>query len=118
MTQIEANAFASCKAVELLFPSNITNIGETNVCYGCPNLVSVVIESPTLRMGQSTFRACPALQSVTLLATTPPTFEFSNDMTFLGAPNAKIYVPASAVDTYKSAAVWSNYASRIYAIPE
>lgn len=53
-----------------------------------------------------------ALMSLTSAATTPPTVSSNN-----GIPSAcQIYVPASAVNSYKSATWWSNYASRIQAI--
>jgi hypothetical protein len=38
-------------------------------------------------------------------------------MAFNNTNNCPIYVPAESVNAYKAASVWSNYASRIYAIP-
>lgn len=51
---------------------------------------------------------------VTVRATTPPSI--TSD-TFDGTPS-HIYVPASAVDTYKAADGWSAYSSIIEAITE
>ena len=56
---------------------------------------------------------CNGLTSLTSRNTTPPTINGSN-----GIPSScQIYVPLSAVDTYKSAAWWTNYSARINAIP-
>ena len=52
-----------------------------------------------------------SLTKLTVLATTPP--KLSNTI----LSGITIYVPASAVDTYKNATGWSTYASQIKAIP-
>ena len=52
-----------------------------------------------------------ALLSLTIQALTPPTL--SNTL----PTTVAIYVPASAIDTYKAASGWSTYASQIQAIP-
>lgn len=51
---------------------------------------------------------------LTMLDTTPPTIGTTSISLFY--PTV-IYVPASAVNTYKSASNWSNFASKIQAIP-
>ena len=49
-------------------------------------------------------------------STEPPTL--SNKNAFSGIPNdCVIYVPAASVDAYKTATNWSNYASKIQAMP-
>lgn len=53
------------------------------------------------------------IESITLLSETPPLLSSSG--TF-GSGDYPIYVPASAVSTYKSASGWSTYADRIQAI--
>lgn len=54
------------------------------------------------------------LTTVTSKATTPPSAERNQ---IGGSSLTAIYVPAASVDTYKAAGGWSNYASRIQAIP-
>ena len=55
-----------------------------------------------------------SVTTLTCWATTPPSAERSH----LGGSNlAHIYVPASAVDTYKANSTWSSFASIIEAIP-
>lgn len=109
--------------------SAITNIefGEcvTSVAYAgfsdCA-LTSVNIPSGVTSIGDYAFARCTGLMSVTVNSVAPPQLGGgSGTQTFFGTPIALstgvIYVPASAVETYKSATGWSSYASRIYAIP-
>lgn len=57
---------------------------------------------------------CTSLQSVTFTATTPPTI--ASAMFQNASTTFKIYVPAESVAIYKTATVFSQYASRIYPI--
>ena len=112
VTSLVANAFFLSGLTEITIPSNITVIGESAL-RGCSSLVSVTLPSTITQLGQSVFRENSALTTVTVLGTTPPTL---GSQAFNSSINAKIYVPSSSVDTYKSAAGWSAYASRIFAI--
>ena len=66
------------------------------------------------------FFDCESLTSLTLSSTTMTTLGATN--AFTGTPIASgegyIYVPASLVDTYKTATNWSTYAKQIKAIGE
>jgi hypothetical protein len=53
------------------------------------------------------------LLSLTINAVVPPSL---NGYVFLGS-SYPIYVPSESVETYKAASGWSDYASRIQAIP-
>jgi hypothetical protein len=54
------------------------------------------------------------LNSVTVMATTPPALP-SGSLAFSNCANTlKIYVPSDYVDTYKNATGWKDYASIIY----
>jgi hypothetical protein len=97
-TSISSDAFESNKAIrEAIISSTVTQIGNT------------------------AFNGASSLSKVTVLATTPPTIDpvyvntwgvFQN-----ASSNLVIYVPADLVNTYKAAAGWSTYASKIQAIP-
>ena len=66
-------------------------------------------------IGGYAFADSDNLTSVTVQATTPPTLD---NNAFVGTRfNLVIYVPAESVDAYKVAGNWSNYASKIQAIP-
>lgn len=89
-TTIGNEAFANCSGFNgtLTIPNSVTSIG------------------------QGAF-ACRGLTSITCLAATPPTL---GKNAFSGT-NCPIYVPAASVEAYKAASGWSDYSSRIEAIP-
>ena len=73
----------------------------------------VIVGTDIVGFGSAAFNV--ALTSATCLSTTPPTI--GDGITFGGgSQNYPIYVPSSAVNTYKTASVWSSLASRIEAI--
>ena len=136
LVTIGNNAFESCWSVEnLAFPDSLISIGEgafyncqglvnvtfgnsiTNIGYGafdsCESLTTITLPNSIESIGGGVFISCEALTSITCLATTPPTL---GENAF-GDTNYPIYVPAASVDAYKAASGWSNYASRIQAIP-
>ncbi len=75
-------------------------------------LTSVVIPASVTYLAAGAFAECP-LTSITFLGTTPPD---GDDDAFYGT-DCPIYVPASAVETYKTSTVWGSLADRIVAAP-
>ena len=75
----------------------------------CLRLVNApVIQSGITNMGY-TFFNCPRIKEVTLLPTTPPSYS----STLKGCSSLEsIYVPDSAVDAFKTATGWSEFASK------
>lgn len=102
-------------------PASLTNITlsdhiltiEDNAFYNCIHLTEIIL--PNVRHIHNGFVGCSNLISVTIPQTIPPRIDF----TALN-PNAnlKIYVPAEAIDTYKTDTEWSHYANKILPIPE
>ena len=80
----------------------------------CTGLTSVTIPDSVTSIGESAFDTCGNLTSITVESTTPPTLEGS---AFSYTNDCPIYVPSTSVETYKAASGWSDYASRIEAIP-
>lgn len=80
-----------------------------------------IISSTVTQIGSAAFGGASNLSKVTVLATTPPTLDpvYMNTYAVFEntASNLVIYVPADLIDTYKAAAGWSTYASKIQAIP-
>ena len=93
-TSIDTYAFYYCSSLtEVSFP-NVTSIGNY-AFYSCSKLTTIYV-------GTNTSTVC-TLSSTNAL----------NNCTSL----TNIYVPASLVDSYKSATNWSSYADKIKAAP-
>lgn len=93
---------------------NCVEVIENDAFGSLSDLTSVTMPSGITSIGNYAFEYCSGLTAITINATTPPTL---GDFVFRNCPNLQaIYVPASAVNTYKSASGWSSYSSIIQAI--
>ena len=127
VTSIGSSAFSNCsRLASVEIPSSVTSIAD-GVFSGCSSLASVEIPSSVTSINEATFENCPIyklnlsknlkfignnnfakVRQINIDATVPPTIKeqsFGEHVVFL--------VPGSAVETYKTAAVWSNYKGRI-----
>ena len=86
---------------------------ENGLDYG--GLKSIIIPSNVTTIGNNSIRESRFLESITFLATTPPTLY--NDASIYQNQEITIYVPAESVNTYKTAQNYSRYVSEIQAIP-
>lgn len=110
ITAIGLGAFQFCtKLTDITLPSGLKTIG--SVAFMGSGLTSLDVPASVESIGPS---AIEGGIPVTVRATTPPSI--TSD-TFVSTPS-HIYVPASAVDTYKAATGWSAYSSVIEAITE
>ena len=115
VTSIVQSAFNQCRNLTSVnIPSSVTSIG-ISAFYNCISLTSVTIGSGVTSIGGNVFLNCSSLTSITVEAITPPTLDIRAFDNTNGCP---IYVPAQSVSAYQSANYWSNYASRIQAIPQ
>lgn len=103
----------------ITIPNSVTSI-RGHAFDGCTGLNSIVIGTGITLIGDSAtsnttvFLGCTNLSSIQINATTPPTL---SKVTCGSIPSTTtIYVPSSAVSTYKSATNWSTIASQIQAI--
>ena len=116
VTSIGSFAFANCSNLpNVSIPNGITIISNS-MFQGCISLSSIVIPSSITSIERQAFLGATSLTSITVNATTPPSL---GNNVFYNTPidsgTGTIYVPSTSVNVYKSA--WSDYSSRIQAIP-
>lgn len=105
------SAFNGCSNLaSLVLPHNITSIG-TGSLYGL-SITELTIPAKVTNIGSQGIYSNSKLTEITLLPTTPPTINANCQMP------ATIYVPAASLEAYKTASVWSTWASKMVAIPE
>ena len=92
-------------------PSTISKI--PNELFKGSGLEDFTIPSSITTIGDAVFSACTSLQSLKVLATTPP--RMGNNV-FDGTNIGQIYVPSESVNAYKFALGWSDFADKIFAI--
>ena len=106
------NQFSGSSITSLTIGSHPTAIGQ-GMFQKCTKLTNLVIPSNISSINSSAFYNCSGLTSITVHSVTPPILG-SSAFNYTSCP---IYVPPESVDAYKAASGWSNYASRIQAIP-
>lgn len=112
VTSIGDRAFTGCTRLTTVNLPNIPVIG-TALFSNCSSMKQLTIPSTVTQIKDSSL-SMYNLDSLTVLATTPPTME-TNSLTGLKAACA-IKVPAESVDAYKAAPIWSTRAAYIQAI--
>ena len=112
VTNISNRTFYDCNSLtSCTIPNSVTTIG-TSAFQNCSGLTSVTIPSGVTSIGYQAFVQCKSLTSITCLATTPPTLD---QRVFNTGNSCPILVPSASLTAYQTA--WSDYASRIQAIP-
>lgn len=116
-TTIGTSAFVNCPLTTVSFPK-CTNIGASAFA-DCQSLTTVSFPECT-NIGGNAFKNCKSLSKLYLLS--PSVATLGNANAFQSTPMSlssyigdfgSIYVPASLVESYKSAANWSVYSDRI-----
>ena len=108
---------------DLVIPDSVTAIGK-KFCSNYDRLKSVTIPSSVTEIGEEAFLNCSNLTAVRCNGTTPPTlganvfkyseFAYSNETLYNYYPlNLMIYVPSSAVETYRTHNSWKEYKDMI-----
>ena len=114
VTYINQYTFNHCSNLtSIIIPNSVKNIGYS-AFQSCTGLISITIPDSVTYLFSGCFYKCSNLTSITVEKLTPPTLQSTS---FDYTNNCPIYVPSESVETYKSASVWSDYASRIQAIP-
>ena len=104
------NAFNGCTLLEQVdWNVKLKTIGAN--AFKNTRVENVIITGTVTSIGDGAFSGCSNMLQVVAYSETPPTL--SSDSHAFDGSTCKIYVPLSAVDTYKTATGWSKYASRI-----
>lgn len=106
-------AFNHCISLkEMTLPEGMTTIS-ANIVGNCTNLTKVELPASVIKLEEG-FTECSSLTSLICHAPVPP--EFRGFSWGIDTQNLKIYVPQEAVDKYKQAEVWKDYANIIFPI--
>ena len=108
VASIGYEAFYGCSGLtSITIPNSVTSISSSAFA-GCSGLTSVTIPSSVTSIGSDAFYNCSSLTSVTCEATSVPS---TGSDVFYNVPqsSATLYVPASALETYKKAYSWSSF---------
>ena len=110
---LRSSQFTDSSITSLTIGSHPTSIGDS-MFRKCTKLTTLVIPSNISSIDGYAFDGCSGLRSITVESTTPPTL---GSNAFNNTNDCPIYVPSGSVNAYKAASGWSDYASRIQAIP-
>ena len=118
LQSIGSYAFSGCTSLTNIDLSDCTYFGNlTNgVFQDCSSLTSVILPNSIYNISDTVFNNCENLQMIVINAVEVPNL---GDNAFLTcSEDLVLYVPAEAVETYKTAEGWSQYADIIYADTE
>ena len=115
ITNLGNSIFNGCKSLtSIVIPNAIDSVGKdsftlvSGVFEGCTSLTNVTLGKGLIYIAENTFKNCNALQTVTVLAPTPPELPFLNH-NFPSPNNADLIVACGAVQEYASSPAWSHY---------
>lgn len=106
VTRIKNYAFGNCSSLTSVSLPKVTKI-DSYAFYDCTSLRNIDLPNVTNLAG-NVFTGC-SMENVYLRSKTM--CSCSGALGFTSAGSLSIYVPESLIDSYKTATIWSNYAS-------
>lgn len=110
LTTIYNCAFTNSGITKIVNLGRISSLGvysNTGVFMNCTKLTDVILPSTMTSISAYTFYGCSALDTVTVLATTPPTIGAIT--AFDNAAMKTFFVPETSMSVYKTATNWNRY---------
>lgn len=109
VSSIDANAFGNCRTLAYYeAPSALTTIGASSFV-ACDSLATITVPASVTSIGSSAFSNCRGVAEYHIRGTTPPSLGTTAFQSITS--DCVIYVPSSALATYKAATNWSAYSS-------
>ena len=107
VTTIGNSVFTGCRSLtSVTIPDSVTKIGES-AFERCTNLTSITIGNGVMTIGKEAFQYCSSLKTIYCKAQTPPsvnsyTFQYVN-------ASATLYVPTGCKAAYAAADEWNKF---------
>jgi hypothetical protein len=115
VTAIGDRAFSGCRSLgSISLPEGLTTI-QDYAFSGCRSLNSISLPGNLANIGDKAFSSCHRLNSITVQALKPPVLGGIDDSLWYSLDSSRplIHIPPAALDDYKNAAGWKDYADLI-----
>ncbi len=114
---LEGKTFAGCTSLLTAKIPNVETI-PLNCFDGDTQLQNVTLGAGVKTIMKDAFKDCTNLKQLCVYATTPPTLKDANIFSSTNYENCTLYVPESALETYKAADGWKNFKNISTTFPE
>ena len=111
VTSIGSSAFQGCSGLTSIdIPNSVISIGDYAFS-NCTGLTNLTIGNSVISIGNSAFYCCWNLTEFYCFALTPPTIYYNTFNSSNSSYGASLYVPYNALENYKAAVYWKEFAN-------